>query len=199
MNCFVYTNKWTLKKGIVLEIQIVWKLTPVQSPRITLLEKCLKTILLFKSDNLISVKIKKSSRLKNVLSNFAILDQTRISSAKRDTVVATFHSRGAEGQQKAPLLSYFFLWSYLLVIIFIIFSIGRTPLLSVSEVKLISEGKSTKSFWITLKKHTYLARDEGLICTNTSASVACSLQISDKIHEFCACSLRIAHLCHLEV
>ena len=92
-----------------IEIQIVWKLTPVQSPRITLPEKCLKTILLFESDNLISVKIKTSSRLKNVLSNFAILDQTRISSAKRDTVVATFHTRGAEGQQKAPLLSYFFI------------------------------------------------------------------------------------------
>lgn len=110
-----------------------------------------------------------------------------------------FTPEGLKDSRRHRSCPTFFLWSYLLVIIFIIFSIGRTPLLSVSEVKLISEGKSTKSFWITLKKHTYLARDEGLICTNTSASVACSLQISDKIHEFCACSLRIAHLCHLEV
>ena len=137
MNCFVYTNKSTLKKGARERTGaregdtqgaarfFLCPLLPSAcyagyrnpdslkvnastiSP-ITLLEKCLKTILLFKSDKLISVKIKKSSRLKNVLSNFAILDQTRISSAKRDTVVATFHTRGAEGQQKAPLLSYFF-------------------------------------------------------------------------------------------
>lgn len=81
-----------------------------------------------------------------MLSNFAILDHTGISSAKRVLFVATFRNRGAEGQQKVPLLSYFFLYCYLLVIIFIIFLIGRTPLLTVSEVKLNPGGKSTKSF-----------------------------------------------------